>query len=186
MKVNPVYLLFVIINFSFLFSFGQENLNLKSGKVMFESSAPLETIKASTSGIKGLINPEKRTFAVNINNGSFQGFNSPLQKEHFLESYIESAKYPYSSFKGKIIETIDFSKDGIYEVRAKGTLNIHGIEQERIIKVRLTIKNGILSAASEFSVLLADHQIAIPSIVFQKIADTIKVSFVATFEKAVQ
>ena len=50
---------------------------------------------------------------------SFQGFNSPLQKEHFNENYVESDKFPDASFKGKVIEDVDLSKDGTYEVRAK-------------------------------------------------------------------
>jgi hypothetical protein len=51
---------------------------------------------------------------------SFQGFNSPLQKEHFNENYVESDKFPEASFKGKIIEDQDLTVDGTYELRAKG------------------------------------------------------------------
>ncbi len=51
---------------------------------------------------------------------SFQGFNSTLQREHFNENYIESDKYPEARFSGKVIEDIDFSKDGTYIIRAKG------------------------------------------------------------------
>jgi hypothetical protein len=44
---------------------------------------------------------------------TFEGFNSALQREHFNENYIESNRFPDASFNGKIIEDIDFAKDGI-------------------------------------------------------------------------
>jgi len=181
-RFEAPYLVWMLFIFTSITLSGQNHLALTSGKVSFESKAPLERIRAFTTEIKGLINPEKRTFAINISNNSFDGFNSPLQREHFLESYIESDKHPFSSFKGKIIETIDFTKDGSHEVRAKGILNIHGVEQERIIKVKIAIKNGKVQVFSNFTILLADHRIAIPTIVNQKISESISIVVEAIFE----
>ena len=76
----------------------------------------------------------KKNFSLKVDVHSFQGFNSPLQKEHFNENYLESDKYPVASFTGKIIEDVDLSADGAYELRTKGTITIHNIPQERIIK----------------------------------------------------
>src|SRR6478735_5467738 len=93
-----------------------------SGTISFRSEAPLELIRASSDQLIGLLDNDKKNFSFKINIRSFQGFNSPLQKEHFNENYLESDKYPEASFKGKIIEDIDLDKDGVYEVRAKGEL----------------------------------------------------------------
>ena len=111
---------------------------------------------------------------------SFEGFNGPLQKEHFNENYLESLKYPKATFAGKIIEKIDFQKDGTYPVRAKGKLSVHGVEQERIIKSSLEIKGDRLVVRSTFTVPLSDHAISIPKIVHQKIAEEIEVTVEAT------
>lgn len=146
------------------------------GEVNFVSEAPLEIIKASSNDLNGLLNTEERTFAFTMKTRSFKGFNSPLQQEHFYENYIESKKYPNARFSGKIIEPIDFTKSGEYAVRAKGILDIHGVEQERVIRVKLKINEGEISANSSFEVLLEDHNITIPRMVFQKIAETIDVS----------
>jgi polyisoprenoid-binding protein YceI len=97
------------------------------------------------------------------------------QQKNFYENYLESDKYPQASFEGKIIEDIDLHRDGFYNIRAKGNLSIHGVVQERIIKCNLTIKNDIVSVKSNFVVLLADHNIAIPKVVIQKLASDIKV-----------
>src|SRR5438128_363339 len=89
------------------------------GIVRFHSDAPQELIRAESGKLRGALDPEKKAFAFRIYMSSFQGFNSPLQREHFNENYMETPKYPEAQFQGKIIEDVDISKDGEYEVRAK-------------------------------------------------------------------
>jgi polyisoprenoid-binding protein YceI len=148
---------------------------VSTGTVSFRSDAPLELIKASSNQLKGIFAAERKQFAFKISVNTFQGFNSPLQQEHFNENYLESDKYPYATFEGKIIEDIDFHQEGMYSVRAKGNLTIHGISQERIIKCFLNIKNGIISVKSNFTVLLEEYNITIPKVVHEKLASEIKV-----------
>jgi len=147
-----------------------------NGTVTFRSEAPLELISATSGELKGVIDVSKKTFSFSIQNRSFKGFNSPLQQEHFYENYIEAGKFPSSTFKGKIIGQVDLTADGNYPVRAKGLLNIHGVEQERIIRVDLKVRKGIIEAASAFTVPLSDHNITIPKIVYRKIAEEINVT----------
>ncbi len=153
-----------------------------NGKISFRSDAPLEIIRASSNDLIGLLNISKKNFSFKINMRSFQGFNSPLQKEHFNENYMESDKYPDASFKGKIIEDVDLTADGTYQLRAKGVLTIHNVPQERIIKSDVTVKQNIITVHSEFTVLLSDHNIPIPKVVNQKLANEIKVELNASFE----
>lgn len=157
----------------------------ESGKsrVEFVSEAPLELIKASSTELKGLIRESDRTFAFSIPNQSFMGFNSPLQQEHFYENYIEVDKYPTSTFEGKIIETVNFNQNGEYTVRAKGMLDIHGVKQERVIKVMLRVENGQLQASAQFDVILEDHKITIPKMVYQKLSETITVNLTIAFSQ---
>lgn len=151
------------------------------GEISFTSEAPLEVIKAQSKELRGAIDADKKTFAFTVPVKSFEGFNSPLQREHFNENYMESTQYDKATFNGKIIEQIDFTKDGEYEVRAKGKLNVHGIEQERIIKATISAKGGKLTVRSIFTVLLEEHGITIPKIVYQKIADEIELKVEAVF-----
>lgn len=153
-----------------------------NGKISFKSEAPLELIRASSSELIGLIDINKKVFSFSILMRSFQGFNSPLQKEHFNENYVESDKFPQATFKGKIIEDQDLTVDGTYELRAKGILTIHGVPQERIIKSEVTVNNKIITVKSSFSVLLSDYNIPIPKVVYQKLANEIKVEINTTLE----
>jgi len=158
----------------------QKKFNTDNGAIEFISNAELELIKASSNKLIGVVDPATNQFAFTVTSQSFVGFNSALQREHFNEKYMESEKYPRISFTGKIIEQVDFTVDGEYEVRAKGDLDIHGVKQIRIIKSSIIINNGVLTIDSDFKVPLADHDIAIPRIVNQKIATEIEVGVTAT------
>ena len=163
--------------------YAQELYSTLKGEVYFKSDAPLELIEARSTELQGIIDADKLTFAFAVRMQSFQGFNSPLQREHFNENYLESKSFPRSTFVGKIIENVDFSKNGEFTIRAKGTFTIHGIEQERIIKSNVVVKDGVLSINSEFTVLLEEHDIDIPRIVNQKISEEIYVKIEAEFSR---
>lgn len=147
----------------------------RDGITKFTSEAPLELIKAQTNRTIGALDLKSKNVAFSIDIDSFEGFNSGLQKEHFRENYMETDKYPNATFKGKIIEDIDLTKEGTSVVRAKGVFNIHGTEKERIVKVKLNVRNKDIQVESDFEVPLDDHNIKIPKVVNQKIASVILV-----------
>jgi hypothetical protein len=155
----------------------------EDGTVSFKSEAPLEVIQAASNQLRGVFDPEKQAFAWSVEVNSFDGFNNPLQREHFNENYLESRRFPKASFAGKVIENVDFTKNGSYSVRAKGKLIIHGKEQERIIKSQLTVAGNRIEIQTTFRVLLADHDIRIPKIVYQKIAEEVVVSVRAELQQ---
>jgi polyisoprenoid-binding protein YceI len=170
---------FITIAFILLLGFSFKEpvdiFNISRATISFSSDAPLELIKASSNELRGLIETEKKQFAFSVKVKSFKGFNSGFQKDHFNENYLESDKYPDATFSGKIIEDVDFTKNSTQTIRAKGTLTLHGVPQERIIKSEMTIRNGAVIIKSNFTVLLADHNIPIPKVVHDKLASEIKV-----------
>ena len=148
----------------------------ETGSVEFRSEAPLELIRASSETLRGVLDLEKRQFAFSVGMNSFEGFNSPLQQEHFRENYLETGLYPVATFTGKIIDEVPFDRPGSYPVRTKGNFTVHGVVQERIIKGILVVEENSISIRSEFEVRLVDHDIRVPKIVRQKIAESIRVS----------
>ena len=163
-----IVLPFLLLVFS---SFEQQTEELwltRTAEIEFSSDAPLELIEAKSVNVTGIIRPEDGSFAFSVLNESFEGFNSPLQQEHFYENYLETEQYPRSSFSGQIIEKVDFSKPGIYQVRGKGVLDVHGIKQNRIIEVEIKVLEGRILLNSEFTVLLEDHNIRTPKLSIRK------------------
>ncbi|NND08444.1 MAG: YceI family protein [Saprospiraceae bacterium] len=158
--------------------FTQNNLyRADSGSISFVSDAPLEFIRASSEELKGIVNPQDNRFAFSVDISTFFGFNSSLQRTHFNENYLESARFPAASFSGKIIEPIDWTMPGIQSVRGKGTLRIHDVTQERIIYCQIDKRDdGVLHVNASFNISLGDHDINIPKIVVQKISEIVTVS----------
>jgi hypothetical protein len=157
-------------------AFAQSDIySTKEGSITFFSSAPLEDIEAKNSKAISLLNTRNNEIAVRVPIKQFQ-FRNKLMQEHFNENYMESEKYPHATFKGKINETIDFQKSGTYQVTSTGILNIHGVNQQRTLKGKLIINGSGMTLDTQFDVLLVDHKIRIPKIVFNKIAEKIAVT----------
>ncbi len=162
--------------------YAQELFYCEDGIVSFKSDAPLEIIQATSKKLRGILNPLTNEFAFSVDIKTLVGFNSVLQHTHFDENYMETSKYPTATFEGKIIDKIDYSKPGTYEIRSKGILYIHGVKSERIIPCSLTIDDHTIQVSSEFFVLLSDHDITVPKVVRQKIAEQIKVDVKAVLK----
>lgn len=178
--MNRSALSIIIFLFWSSLAIGQQKLTVDKGQINFASKAELELIQASSDKVHGLIDASTNKFAFSVEIQSFKGFNSSLQREHFNEKYMESDQFPSAKFSGKIIEEIDFTKSGNYEVRVKGELEIHGVKQTRIIKSKVIVNGSTVTIDSQFKVPLSDHNITIPQIVSQKIATEIEVTFKAT------
>src|ERR1041385_1168110 len=132
----------------------QKKFSSDKGELSFTSNAKLELINATSKRVLGIIDPSNGQFAFIVKVHSFDGFNSSLQQQHFNDKYMESDKFYDATFSGKIIDPVDYTKDGTYEVRAKGSLMVHGKKQERIIPGKIQIEKGTLTVTSNFEVPL--------------------------------
>ncbi len=180
---RSVFFLLFYAPFSMTTLVAQNRLVCETGYVHFKSDAPLEVIQASSNVLRGIIDTKSNTFAYSVPVKSFKGFNSTLQQEHFYENYMHVAQFENATFQGKIIESVDFSENGVKQVRAKGILDIHGVKQERIIPCEMVIENGQITVNASFIVPLKDHNISRPKIVHQKIAEEIQVEIQAKFSR---
>ena len=165
---------------SFTNQAGQNLFACKNAKVSLYSSAPIEDIRALTTTAASVFNAATGELGFSINIRSFQ-FEKALMQEHFNSDYMESDQFPKATFKGKIQEQVDITKDGNYPINVTGDLTVHGVTQKRTISGTLTIKGGAISMASEFTVNCSDHHIKIPQIVFHNIAESIKINVSATY-----
>jgi len=160
----------------------QSNFSTKTAKVSFFSSTPVEDIKAASGKGVAVLMSRSRDVAFQIPIKSFE-FDKGLMQEHFNENYMESDKYPYARFKGRINQDIDFTKDGEYNVTVTGPLLIHGVEKTRTINGKLKISGGTLNIVSAFNVACADHNIKIPTLIVTKVAEVINVKIDANLTR---
>ncbi len=149
----------------------------KNGLISIYSKAPVEDIKADNNEVLSVINTQTGEVQFSLLNTGFH-FKKALMEEHFNEDYMESDKYPKSTFKGKItnLKEIDFTKDGTYNATVSGDLSMHGVTNKVISNGTISIKAGLISATSKFKIQLPDYKIIIPSIVKNNIAETIEIT----------
>jgi hypothetical protein len=159
---------------------GQDIYACKNAKISLFSSAPIEDIKAVSSSGASVYNSGTGELEFSVAIRSFQ-FDKSLMQDHFNSEYMESDKYPKATFKGKITDHVDVTKDGAYPITVTGDLTVHGITKARTIAGSLTVRSGVVTMASEFMVKCADHHIDIPQIVFHNIAESIKMNVSATY-----
>lgn len=159
----------------------------KAGSAYFDAGTGLEDITATNKLTTVILDPStgKMNFLLNIK--AFE-FKSQLMQDHFNENYMESDKYPTSSFKGTItnISKVNFAKDGSYPVTVSGTLEIHGVKNEVNTSGTLKIKGGAVDASSDFTIQLTDYNIAVPSVVGNKLSKTVKINIKASLSKLVK
>lgn len=148
----------------------------ENGQVNFVSDAKLEVIEASSRELKGILDLNTNRFAFSINIISFTGFNSVLQLEHFRENYMEISQFDKATFEGRIIEQVDLMQPGIYNVRAKGTMTIHGESQEIFINCQMNAGDKSIQVKGVFNISLSDYNISIPKVVSRKIAEEIRIT----------
>lgn len=153
----------------------------KTCEISFFSEAPMENIQAINKAAKPILNTSTNDIQVKIVISAFV-FEKPLMQEHFNENYMESEKFPDAVFKGKINETVDWTKDGEYKVTVTGTLKIHGVEKARTFEGTVKIKGDVITIDTKFNIHVADHGIKVPSMYIKNIAEDVEVKLNAVLE----
>jgi len=168
--------LFTII-FLTEFSYAQSLYFTRNGKVNFFSKTSMENIDAVNNEVFSVIDMQKGEIAFAILIKSFR-FEKALMEEHFNENYMESTKFPKATFNGKIVDfsKVQLNKDGVYPVEVSGDLTIHGVTKKISTEGRIKVVSGSISSQSNFILRVKDYNISIPSLVADKIAETIEVT----------
>jgi len=170
----------ILILSSFLLihiSFAQKRYFTKTGIVSFEAGTAVEDIDGINKSTTSVFDATSGQYEFALLVNGFE-FKRSLMQQHFNEDYLESDKYPKSTFKGKItnIDKVNFQKNGTYPITVKGTLEIHGVKKEVETPGTFKVNGEDVSSTANFTVLLEDYQIAIPSLVKDKISKTVKIS----------
>lgn len=104
-------------------------------------------------------------------------FKKSLMQTHFNENFVESGKYPKSTFSGTFSKpgAIDPTKEGTYKVQVEGQLTIHGVEKALSTDGILEVRNGKVRGKATFIVAPHDYDITIPLLVREHIAKEVAV-----------
>jgi len=174
------YIIVILLGWLNINHTAQDLYTCKNARITLFSHALIEDINAVTPAGLSVYNAATGELDFSVAISTFH-FEKAFMQQHFNSDYMESDKYPRATFKGKIQERIDVTKDGAYTVNVTGELTVHNVTQTRTIQGNLTVKNGVITMTSEFMVKCADHHIDIPQILFYHIAESIKITVSAAY-----
>jgi polyisoprenoid-binding protein YceI len=151
-----------------------QKYNIEKGSVSFFSDAAIEDISADNKKPSGIFNTATGDIVFSIPINEFK-FEKSLMQEHFNEKYMQSDKFPKSTFQGKVTG-FDPAATGLQEAKANGKLTIHGVTKQVEIPGTIQKQNDKLQFKTKFIVKLADYNIEIPQLLWQNIAEQVEVS----------
>ena len=179
MKILKLLILFVIT----LSSFSQQYITRDVITEFDGSKAAFEPIKAKNNSSISIIDIENGGIAALIYIKDFN-FRLGLMQEHFNENYLESNKFPKSTFEGDI-KDFDFNKltNDFKNYYIQGKLTIKGVTQIVNTEAQLRLIDEKLELKCNFNILLSDFKIKIPRVVFKKIDEKVKINLNFKYEK---
>lgn len=155
-----------------------QNYITRNGNISIYSHTPAEDIKAQNNEVVSVVNAATGSVELKLAIKSFH-FPKTAMEEHFNgEKYMDSEKYPRAGFKGTItnITTVDFSKNGSYNVSVSGDLTIRDVTKTITVPGVITVADGAITITSTFKVKRKEYNIIGESFVQQKIAEEIQIN----------
>lgn len=154
----------------------------ETGYVNFLSKAPLSDFNGESEQLHGLIDVEKNMLDFYIDLNTLDT-GIGLRDKHMRDNYLETEKFPFAEFSGKMSPVPNLVLGISNKVTASGKFKIHGIERQIEVKGTL-IKNtkGEVELIAAFDILLSDYDIPLPKLVFYELAEKQEVTLKATLK----
>jgi polyisoprenoid-binding protein YceI len=102
-----------------------------------------------------------------------------LRDEDVQKEYLEVQRYPMIRFDSSGIQTSErpHSPNEPWQITVKGRLQLHGVEREVNVPVRLLYQPNKIIAQGNFRLLLNDFKIPVPRLLFLRSGDHVDVEF---------
>lgn len=156
-----------------------------SATVAFDASTAIDALpKATNKAVVAALDTKAGTVAFEATVKNF-AFSNPTIQDHFNGgNWMNSDKFPSFTFTGKILnpETVDYTKNGSYNVEVEGTLTVKDKSQALKTPATIVVKDGAISASTNFSIKLADFDIKGAPIDAGKVAKEPKITVNAEFK----
>jgi len=161
--------------------YGQKFMS-EHGFIKFYSQATIEDITALNEKATALFDAGAGSIAFVVPINQFV-FAKALMQEHFNEKYLESDRYPKSTFQGRVI---GYNPEVATEqtVTTQGKLTIHGVTRDVSIPGKIVRSEKGLSMTAKFMVELNEYKIEIPRLMWQNIAERVEVTLEFSFRPA--
>ncbi|MEO6404309.1 MAG: YceI family protein [Ferruginibacter sp.] len=175
--MNTKFLITVLFVASSFLGMAQNKFFTKKASISFYSKTSVENIEAINNKALAVIDMASNKIEFSVLIKGFE-FEKAMMQEHFNEDYLESDKYPKAIFKGSFNEpvpAINITENKTLTLKVSGSLTLHGITKPINTVAVLQIKNNVISAVSNFKILLSDYNIKVPAVVGNSISKEIEI-----------
>ena len=175
-------IILIIVGIFLINSLIAQRYYTKTGNITFDASSSIVEVIGINKTVISVFDATTGQFQFSSNIKEYH-FRQSLMEDHFNENYMDSEKYPKSTFTGTItnISSVNLKKDGTYPVNVKGVLEIHGVKKNVETNGIFTIVNGVITGSASFNVALRDYNIDVPGVVVDAISDVAKVKVICDY-----
>jgi polyisoprenoid-binding protein YceI len=105
--------------------------------------------------------------------------NIGLRDQDVQEHYLEVQHYPVVRFNSTGIQKIERpqSPEDLWQITIRGRLELHGVQREVMVPVRLLYQTNKITAQGNFRFVLEDFNIRVPTLLFLKAGNQVDVEF---------
>ncbi|MEO7924798.1 MAG: YceI family protein [Chitinophagaceae bacterium] len=180
MKKTFVFLAFLCLTGSIY----AQKKTTTSATISFDATTAKDALpKAENKTVIGSIDTQTGAVAFEAAVKNFS-FSNPMMQDHFNgDKWFNSNKYPVFLFTGKIEnpKKVKFATNGTYKVKVNGELKIKDITKKAKINGTITVVDGKIRIASDFSIRLSDYNISGTPIEAGKVHKEPKIRVAAEF-----
>jgi polyisoprenoid-binding protein YceI len=145
----------------------------RGGYAEFESKASIESFKGISRNLTGQLSLADSTldFYLDLNTIAT---GITLRDRQMRENFLETEKFPFAEFTGKMYAKIDTGSETPQRVFVRGKFTIHGVTKEIDVVAIITPKGrSSLLATATWPLKLSDYGIEVPSLLFYRLNETL-------------
>ncbi len=162
-----------------------QTYNTKDGNVYFNPNKNQNNrqYEALSKEAAAMFNSNTSEVALFVAMRTFH-FNNALLEVHFNENYLNTAKFPSATFKGKLIgfDKSMLKKDGEYKLKSEGIIVLHGVTKSFKTPITMIVKNNTVTFKCGFLIKAVDYKIKIPAVAKPKLLEATPLISTITFK----
>lgn len=188
MRPFPLVFMYPMIILAFGMSLGisapaaAQVYKAEHGKAQVISHATLEDFTGTSDYLVGQVNLADSSVDFYLDLSTLST-GVELRDEHMQEEFLETNKYPFAQFSGKLASPFDPTSEDTQQVKVKGKFKIHGVSRNIEVRGRMAKKGDHIYVHANWKLELPDYNIAIPQVLFMKVSKTQEISITATMDE---
>jgi len=139
----------------------------ENGHVIFKSTVPLHSFTGESDHLVGKITLPDSTVDFYLDLNTLKTGIGKRDKD--MRETLESRKYSFASFYGKLTSPFDPGMDDPQEAAVQGTFKLHNISHKVQIEGTLQMTDQGLKVHAEWVLQLKDYNIEPPGILFYRV-----------------